>query len=147
MGTLENQHQKDCVISTRYAKIRFRPWAPCLKSGFDLPRFFPPFTPTVFNRAQKWETIVRGLIEGQERHRARGEAFLVRHLGIVRGLLHRLPPEDRHQLRLGRAILGGNACDSLSQAMRRTLTSSGPVAPISELVAETIGGEKGGRTL
>ena len=102
--------------------VRFRPWAPCLKSGFDVPRFFSPFTPTFFNWAQKWETIVRGLIEGQERHRARGEPFLVGHLGIVRSLLHRLPTEDRHQLLLGRAVLCRNACASLSQTMCRTLT-------------------------
>ena len=97
--------------------VRFRPWAPRPKSGFDFPRFFPPFTPTFFNRAQRWETTVRGLIEGRERHRARGEAFLDGHLGIVRGLLHRLPSEDRHQLLLGRAVFGCNARASLSQAM------------------------------
>jgi hypothetical protein len=36
MGTLENHHSKNDVISIRYEEIRFRPWAPCrywAKSG------------------------------------------------------------------------------------------------------------------
>jgi hypothetical protein len=31
MGTLENHHTKNDVISIRYEEIRFRPWAPKLR--------------------------------------------------------------------------------------------------------------------
>jgi hypothetical protein len=36
MGTLENHHQKNVVISIGYEEIRFRPWAPLALPEFAI---------------------------------------------------------------------------------------------------------------
>ena len=70
--------------------------------------------------------------------RLAGEALAVGLLSVERRLLFRRPAEDRHQLVVGRAILGSDRCARLAQPMRRALRQSGVVAPIPHLVAKGV---------
>lgn len=48
-------------------------------------------------------------------HARSGQHLLARHLGVARGLFHRGPAKDRHELALGRAVLGRQCCPRLAQ--------------------------------
>jgi hypothetical protein len=69
-------------------------------------------------------------------HGARGQLLLVRLGRIFFGFLDRIPPEDRHELMGGRAVIccDGRAC--LAQPVRRTVVKLDLVAPIPNLIAE-----------
>nr|WP_246754651.1 hypothetical protein [Rhizobium lusitanum] len=57
-------------------------------------------------------------------------------------MLLRGPPEDRHQLIIGRAVLGGNRRARLAQSVGRAMEQVRLVAPIPHLVAEAVLGER-----
>jgi uncharacterized small protein (DUF1192 family) len=88
-----------------------------------------------------WESDDRS---GRFPHRAdagNGMRYSIREVGAIAPGSTCRPIEHRHQLPIGRAILGGNGCTSLPQSMSRALGQTGFVTTIPEPVAESIRGE------
>lgn len=81
------------------------------------------------------------MIQREQLHAGRCEHFLPRRLRVARRFLHRGPAEDRHELTLGRAVLGGNGSTRLAQAVRRAMREARFIAAFAEPVAEAVRGE------
>ena len=72
---------------------------------------------------------------GDEVHGVAGEAFPVGFPGVDGGLFRAFPAEDRHELMLGGAVLGGDRRACFAQSVGGALAQAGLVAAIPEPVA------------
>ena len=74
----------------------------------------------------------------QELHPGRRKHLLPGGARVARRFLHGRPAEDRHQLPLGRAVLGSQSRARLAQSVGGTMLQPRRVALLAEPVAEAI---------
>lgn len=68
-------------------------------------------------------------------HRACRHLLAAGFFGVERRLVLRGPAENRHQLFIRRAVLGGDCGTSLALLICRAMRQAGGIAPIPHLVA------------
>jgi len=99
--------------------------------GTHLPEGWPP------NGVRLADLFV---LTREQVHSAARQLLLVGFAGVVLGLPDAVPAKHGHQWVRGSAVLRCGRSVKFADAMRRAMLQAGLIAPISELVAEALGG-------